>query len=691
MAKTLLDFVPSNLATLKDSQLVYLVDPSLGKAGDVVVTLGTLKEFLGVVDSGGSTEPPPPPPPGTVATPTFSPTGGTISSSTPVTISCATSGVTIYYTTNGTTPTTASTLYTGAINVSSTLTLKAIAVKSGMLDSAVGSASFTFSAGGGGGGGGSNPTGFINIYGADRAEYPRTYITSRMPIRTGSLITVAAGGNLQTALNSAQPGDWVVLEAGATFTGNFTVPIRSGDATSGGDNVIVVTTSAFASLPEKVRVTDSTNAALFATLKNTNTGNVQNLAISGATQGWRFVGINFTVDSSVTALTRIVSMGDSDGGIQGTLASTPKNIIIDRCKFDGHSTLNLRRAIGLDAEHSAVINSWFGDEIHHSGSDCQDILAINTPGPLKIVNNRLSGATEVVMFGGGTATVGMPSDIEFRYNYVTRPYAWKGVTSWQVKNIFEIKKARRVLVEGNIFENVWLQGQTGVAMLIKHEPYGDESLGQTEDVIFKSNIVRNACGGMNIASIDGSNGGPLTYTIRRIVELNMLYYDIANTTNQNDQPYLQAGLSNNCVHSHCTYLTGDGSANAGIKFNAVNTSCIYKDLIFGESGYGAKGDSTSPGNASLATWNVSGIFSKNIMTHANTGDDWPSTFPSDCYFPLNVAGINFVNFAGADFALSSSSVYKNQASDGTDPGADITAVNAATAYAISGNTAAIQT
>ncbi|MEK0314598.1 chitobiase/beta-hexosaminidase C-terminal domain-containing protein [Cohnella sp. 56] len=78
-----------------------------------------------------------------VATPTFSPAAGTYTSVQSVTISTATSGASIRYTTDGSTPTSASTLYTGAINVASTQTIKAIAIKSGMTDSAVATAAYT--------------------------------------------------------------------------------------------------------------------------------------------------------------------------------------------------------------------------------------------------------------------------------------------------------------------------------------------------------------------------------------------------------------------------------------------------------------------------------------------------------------------------------------------------------------------
>jgi hypothetical protein len=79
-----------------------------------------------------------------VATPTFSPPAGAFVVAQFVTINCATPNVTIYYTTDGSTPTTASTVYTGPVLVVGTTTVKAIAVKTGWMNSAVGSATYTF-------------------------------------------------------------------------------------------------------------------------------------------------------------------------------------------------------------------------------------------------------------------------------------------------------------------------------------------------------------------------------------------------------------------------------------------------------------------------------------------------------------------------------------------------------------------
>ncbi len=75
---------------------------------------------------------------GTAATPTFSPVSGNYVGNQSITISDTSSGASIYYTTNGSTPTTSSTLYSGPITVSTSETLEAFAAGSGYTNSAVG-------------------------------------------------------------------------------------------------------------------------------------------------------------------------------------------------------------------------------------------------------------------------------------------------------------------------------------------------------------------------------------------------------------------------------------------------------------------------------------------------------------------------------------------------------------------------
>jgi hypothetical protein len=80
----------------------------------------------------------------TTATPVISPNGGTFSATQTVTLFSATQSAAIYYTVDGSTPTPASTQYTGPITISADTTLKAIASAPGYLQSSIGSAVFTF-------------------------------------------------------------------------------------------------------------------------------------------------------------------------------------------------------------------------------------------------------------------------------------------------------------------------------------------------------------------------------------------------------------------------------------------------------------------------------------------------------------------------------------------------------------------
>lgn len=82
---------------------------------------------------------------GTVATPAISPNGGSFSTPQTVTLTSSTSGASLYYTLDGSLPSTASNLYSGPLTISKSASVKVLGVKSGMSNSAVASASFTIS------------------------------------------------------------------------------------------------------------------------------------------------------------------------------------------------------------------------------------------------------------------------------------------------------------------------------------------------------------------------------------------------------------------------------------------------------------------------------------------------------------------------------------------------------------------
>ena len=136
----------SNVGTLSASTGTYSLSSTTGtwtgSSSTSIVITNTASSgharlsTLSVTYSAGGTP--------SVATPTFDPAAGTYTEAQNVTISCTTDGATIHYTLDGTTPTTSSDTYSTPIAISETTTVKAMAVKNGMNNSSVASATYTF-------------------------------------------------------------------------------------------------------------------------------------------------------------------------------------------------------------------------------------------------------------------------------------------------------------------------------------------------------------------------------------------------------------------------------------------------------------------------------------------------------------------------------------------------------------------
>ncbi|MFC5861893.1 chitobiase/beta-hexosaminidase C-terminal domain-containing protein [Acidicapsa dinghuensis] len=158
-----------------------------------------------------------------LSTPTFSPATGTYSSAQGVTISDATAGATIYYTTNGTGPTTSSAIYTSPITVSATETIKAIAVEKGMTTSTEGQATFTINL--------SNTT-TAPVFSVGGGTYTNAQSVTISDASSGATIYYTTNGSTPTTSSTKYSGAISVsasetLEAIAIESGYTNSPVTS--------------------------------------------------------------------------------------------------------------------------------------------------------------------------------------------------------------------------------------------------------------------------------------------------------------------------------------------------------------------------------------------------------------------------------------------------------------------------------
>ncbi len=173
--------------------------------------------------------------PGVAATPTFSPAAGTYSSAQSVQIADATPGATIYYTTNGTTPTTSSATYSGAITVSASETLQAIAVASGYATSAVGSAAYVIN----------STTAATPTFSPAAGTYSAAQSVQIADTTSGATIYYTTNGTTPTTSSATYSGAITVsasetLQAIAVASGYATSAVGSAAYTIGGSSTTVV-------------------------------------------------------------------------------------------------------------------------------------------------------------------------------------------------------------------------------------------------------------------------------------------------------------------------------------------------------------------------------------------------------------------------------------------------------------------
>ena len=498
-------------------------------------------------------------------------------------------------------------------------------------------------------------------------ELPRVYLETTYVAPSGKTISVAAGGDVQRAINEARPGDVIKLEAGATFTGNFRLPNKNGSGW-----IVIRSSAADSSLPPPgARITPEFSSVM-AKLVSPNS-NPAAQTDAGA-HHYRFIGVEFCVAPGQN-IYNIISF-DAE---QSSLATIPHDLIVDRCYIHGANKGNVSRGIALNCARAAVIDSYISN-CHGEGFDTQAIAGWNGPGPFKIVNNYLEGAGENFMLGGADPSIKnlTPSDIEFRSNHVYKPRSWKkgdpayAGTPWTIKNLFELKNAQRVLIDRNVFENNWADAQTGFAILFTpRNQKGKSPWSVVQDVTFTNNIVRHSGGGFNVAGPDNEAGTSLPS--RRILIKNNLIDDIdgvkwgSDKHGPADSRFIQlvGGPLNITVDHNTIFQTG----SLIVADVAPSPGFVFRNNFAPHNEYGVSGSDRSPGADTLNFYFPGHVFRKNVIVGAQSRN-----YPQDNFYPGSLDKVGFVDRAKGNYRLTASSPYRNAGTDGKDIGCDFDAV-----------------
>jgi hypothetical protein len=499
---------------------------------------------------------------------------------------------------------------------------------------------------------------------------PQTFDTTYTP-PSGSIINVAAGGDLQTALNNAQLGDTIVLAAGASFTGPFKLPNKTT-----GSGWIYITTSGYASLPAPGKRVSPSNAAAMAKIISPAYNNA--VVTVANSHHYRFVGIEFTpAPNSFTY--NIITIGNQDK----TPATLPNHIVFDRCYVHGNPAAGNRRGIELDGAYAAVIDSYI-DDIAELGADNQAIALWNTSGPIKIVDNYLEAAGENILFGGADSAAPslVPSDIEIRNNYMFKPLSLIG-TKYTVKNILEFKSAQRVIASGNILQNNPAAAQNGFALLVTPRNQGGTAPWSTAtDIAITGNVFINVNSGVNILGTD--NNKPSQKVARVAIENNVL--GITGLVNSGARAFMISNGGSDITIDHNTILN---SAPTGIASDVMMsdpqestglikvTNFVFTNNLATATVYGFYGSGAGYGTAALNSGFNNWTFEKNALVGQKEAN-----YPAGNFFPASTAAVGFASYAGGAYAggaytLGGSSPYKNAGTDGLDLGANLDATTLA--------------
>jgi hypothetical protein len=488
-------------------------------------------------------------------------------------------------------------------------------------------------------------------------ERPRVRVDTKEAAQTGRVIRVRAGGSLQAALDEASPGDSIALEPGATYEGPFRLRRKEGTGW------IVIASRTPPSVSSRNRHVTPSDAPKMPKLTSAS-GAV--ITAEAEAHHYRIVGLEIAPVEGVF-LKALVELGASERKVE----DLPHHIIIDRCYLHGDRRRGARRGVAMNARHAAVVHSYLSD-FKEVGTDSQAIAGWNGDGPFRIADNYLEGAGENVMFGGADPAIPglVPADIEVVGNHIAKPLTWKlgdpkfEGTAWAVKNLFELKNARRVLIDGNLLEYNWPHAQNGFAILFTVRNQDGESPWSTiEDVTFINNLVRHAAAGINILGRDDIHTSRET---RRIAIENNLFVDIGGRWGGGRLLQLLDGVSDVRI-AHNTALQNDTAIWAGE--GVPHERFVFANNIVAHNQYGIIGAHTTPGRQTLERYFPGATVRRNVFIGGK-----PANYPRDNFFAVSLGEIRFADARAGNYRLTPSSPFRNAASEGGDPGADLSLV-----------------